>query len=157
MFWEKSYVYPPLSITDYKNQVPHKHCRSTEGQTRVEEFLDLIGRVLSWSESVTGFWVSFEKAICFPKTWYDCLVIRFNFFFLFEHRHFWCCESLQIPSFSITILSGYLIPSLTKRPAPVDSLTLVAYFRKRGGAYNQVRVVVVNPRDWQNGINASNF
>ena len=46
---------PPFSITDYKNQVPHKHCRSTEGQTRVEQFLDLIGRVPSWSKSVTGF------------------------------------------------------------------------------------------------------
>jgi hypothetical protein len=146
----------PFSITDYKNQVPHKHCRSTEGQTRVEQFLDLIGRVLNWSESVTGFWVSFEKAICFWRhdmtVWLSGLI---SFFCL--NSHFWCCESLQIPSFSITILSGYLVPSLTKRPAPVDSLTLVAYFRKRGGAYNQVRVVVVNPRDWQNGINASNF
>ena len=46
---------PPFSITDYKNQVPHKHCRSTEEQTRVEQFLDLIGRVLNWSKSVTGF------------------------------------------------------------------------------------------------------
>jgi hypothetical protein len=41
---------PPFSITDYKNQVPHKHCRSTEGQTRMEQFLDLIGRVLNWSK-----------------------------------------------------------------------------------------------------------
>ena len=123
---------PPFSITDYKNQVPHKHCRSTEGQTRgVEQFLDLIGRVLNWSKSVTGFRVSFEKAMCFRRhdmtVWLSGLI---SFFCL--NSHFWCCESLQIPSFSITILSGYLVPSLTKRPAPVDSFTLVAYFRKGG-------------------------
>jgi hypothetical protein len=59
------------------------------------------------------------KGNLFPKTWYDCLVI-FNFLFLFEHRHFWCCESLQIPSFSITILSGCLVPSLTKRPCKLS-------------------------------------
>jgi hypothetical protein len=67
-FWEKPYVYPPplfLQIT--KTKYPIKHCRSTEGQTRVEQFLDLIGRVLNWSKSVTGFWVSFEKAICFRR------------------------------------------------------------------------------------------
>ena len=145
----------PFSITDYKNQVPHKHCRSTEGQIRVEQFLDLLGRVLNWSKSVTGFWVSFEKAICFRRHDMTVWLSLISFFCL--NSHFWCCESLQIPSFSITILSECLVPYLTKRPAPVDSLTLVAYFRKRGGAYNQVRVVVVNPRDWQNGINASNF
>jgi len=33
--------FSPFSITDCKDQVSHKHCRSTEGQTRVEKFLDL--------------------------------------------------------------------------------------------------------------------
>ena len=159
LFDKNHFFASPPPLFNYRLQKPstHKYCRSTEGQTRVEQFLDLIGRVLNWSESVTGFWVSFEKAICFRR--HDMLVWLSGLisFFLLEHSNFWCCESLQIPSFSITILSGCLVPSLTKRPAPVDSLTLVAYFRKRGGAYNQVRVVVVNPRDWQNGINASNF
>jgi hypothetical protein len=66
-FWEKSYVYPPFSITDYKNQVPHKHCRSTEGQTRVEQFLDLIGRVLNRSKTL---WLSYSfssKYSCLPN------------------------------------------------------------------------------------------
>ena len=42
--FEKNHMSTPpssFSITDFKNQVPHKHCRSTEGQTRVEQFLDL--------------------------------------------------------------------------------------------------------------------
>ena len=126
----------PFSITDYKNQVPYKHCRSTEGPTRVEQFLDLIARVLNWSESVTGFWVSFEKAICFRRhdmtVWLSGLI---SFFCL--NSHFWCCESLQIPSFSITILSGYLVPSLTKRPAPVDSLTVWLWWHisEKGGVH----------------------
>jgi hypothetical protein len=68
---------------------------------------------------------------------------------LFEHRHFWCCESLQIPSFSITILSECLVPSLTKRPAPVDSLTLVAYFRKGGVTRHPLKMVIEKDGIWR--------
>jgi hypothetical protein len=56
---------PPFSITDYKNQVPHKHCRSTEGQTRVEQFLDLI--LLSFFDFCfpqSGFWLFFFSGVC---------------------------------------------------------------------------------------------